>query len=81
MWAGQERIHEVEAWLEAVSASAIFRDNGFGPEVTEVLVLLTREGQRLMYGVSASWQKDVKNPRCWWVRPTALGQRLVCEKP
>lgn len=26
---------EVEAWLEAVSASAIFTDNGFGPEVTE----------------------------------------------
>lgn len=31
----RERIHEVEAWLEAVNASAIFRDNGFGPEVTE----------------------------------------------
>lgn len=69
----------MEAWLEAVSASAIFRDNGFGPEVTEVLVLLTREGQRLMYGVSASWQEDVKNPsaggsglqpwgRGWFVR-------------
>lgn len=43
----------MEAWLEAVSASAIFRDNGFGPEVTEVLVLLTREGQSLMYGVSS----------------------------
>lgn len=25
----------MEAWLEAVNASAIFRDNGFGPEVTE----------------------------------------------
>lgn len=43
MWAGQERIREVEAWLEAV--------NGFGPERMvlgqrgqKVLVLLTREG-------------------------------------
>lgn len=35
MWAGQERIHEVEAWLEAVNASSGFRDNGFGPEVTQ----------------------------------------------
>lgn len=26
---------DVEAWLEAVNASAIFRGNGFGPEVTE----------------------------------------------
>lgn len=26
---------EVEVWLEAVNASAVFRDNSFGREVTE----------------------------------------------
>lgn len=25
----------MEAWLEAVNTTAIFRGNGFGPEVTE----------------------------------------------